>query len=53
MVWQQDADHMVGEHMLTFLSHMETRTSSQINSFIFLFVVCKRIIPVNEDRKEC
>lgn len=49
---QQNVHHMVGDHLQTFLSCMETRASSPINSL--LFVVCHKLrnISVNKDTNE-
>ena len=46
---QQDADHVAGDRARTFMSRMETRSSSLIIFFIFVDCHKQRIISVNED----
>ena len=47
--FKQDADHVAGDRVHTFMSSMETSTSSLINSFIFVDCLKQRIISVYED----
>ena len=46
----QDADHVAGDRTLMFMSHIATRASSLINSFIFVHCHKQRIVSVYEDR---
>ena len=47
---QQDADHVAGDRARTFMPRIATRTSSLINSVIFVHCHKRGIVSVCEDR---
>ena len=47
---QQDADHVVGDHVCRSMSSIAIRASSLINFFIFVHCQKQRIVSVYEDR---
>ena len=47
---QQDADHVAGNRVRTFMSRIATRAHSLINSFIFEYSHKQIIVSVYEDR---
>ena len=48
---QQDADHVAGDRVRTFMSSMETRVSSLINHFIFVDCHQQRIIFIRRHKR--